>query len=255
MHSYTKDLTGTGDVSGGVVIGQRHRMFLPKGETQHGIPWDQTLFWAVYYIKGAFLDADRAFEVLRGIKTLEQRMLAKCTNTIILARFLAAHPDLRVSCNVVEGHPNASLRQTTTRAGLPAPLFTVDLEPAGLSAATVRQFLDLLSPGFAAQLSLGQTNTIAVSPASTSHSELDADALARTGISPSVIRIAVGSENPKELIAQWIGTCRLVIEPLHPGFCEQFMSPGDVDRLVRETYLDVHRRHVDAMPSMERLLE
>ena len=42
----------------------------------------QVLFWNVYYVKGAFLNADAAFEVLQGMRTLEVRMLAKCINTL-----------------------------------------------------------------------------------------------------------------------------------------------------------------------------
>ena len=63
--------------------------------------WRDTLFWNVYYVKGAFLNADAAFEVMQGIRTLENRMLAKCINTSILARFLAAHPAINVHSNVL----------------------------------------------------------------------------------------------------------------------------------------------------------
>ncbi|MBY0406313.1 MAG: PLP-dependent transferase, partial [Rickettsiales bacterium] len=92
LHSYTKDLSGTGSVIAGVVIGKNEDMFLPKGASANGISWDQTLFWNVYYVKGAFLNADAAFEVMQGMRTLEVRMMAKCINTLILARFLGAHP-------------------------------------------------------------------------------------------------------------------------------------------------------------------
>jgi len=99
VHSYTKDLSGAGSVIAGVVIGRNEDMFLPKGERAGDISWDQTLFWNVYYVKGAFLNADAAFEVLQGMRTLDVRMLAKCINTKILVEFLAAHPGINVhSC-------------------------------------------------------------------------------------------------------------------------------------------------------------
>ena len=81
-------------------------MFLPKGESvtttdangdARVVNWDETLFWNVYYIKGAFLDSDKAFEVLNGIKTLELRVLQKTINTITLARVFDAHPLINVS--------------------------------------------------------------------------------------------------------------------------------------------------------------
>ena len=42
IHSYTKDLSGTGSVIAGVVIGRNEDMFLPKGESAAGVSWDQT---------------------------------------------------------------------------------------------------------------------------------------------------------------------------------------------------------------------
>ena len=39
--------------------------------------WNETLFWNVFYVKGAFLDADKAFEVITGSRTLDLRMLRK----------------------------------------------------------------------------------------------------------------------------------------------------------------------------------
>src|SRR5688572_33139028 len=87
----------------GVVIGRNEDMVIPKGETASGgRSWEQSLFWNVYYVKGAFLNADAAFEVLQGIRTLDMRMITKCINTMVLARFLASHSDIRVRCAAVE---------------------------------------------------------------------------------------------------------------------------------------------------------
>jgi len=55
MHSYTKDISGTGAVTSGVVIGEGYRMFIPKGTEVNGLSWNKCMFWDVYYIKGAFL--------------------------------------------------------------------------------------------------------------------------------------------------------------------------------------------------------
>ncbi len=68
---------------------------------------DSIMFWNVYYVKGAFLNADAAFEVIQGIRTLTVRMLAKCINTQILAQFLDSHPQIRVNCNGLPGNENA----------------------------------------------------------------------------------------------------------------------------------------------------
>ena len=103
LHSYTKDLVGTGTATAGVAIARNERMFLPKGSRARlpaaagggEIDWSETLFWNVYYVKGAFLDADKAFEVINGMRTLELRMLQKCITTETLARARAPPRDPR----------------------------------------------------------------------------------------------------------------------------------------------------------------
>ncbi|MDE2996505.1 MAG: PLP-dependent transferase [Bacteroidota bacterium] len=254
IHSYTKDLTGNGNATAGVVIARNERMFIPKGEEMNGRSWNETLFWDAYYIKGAFLDADKAFEVISGIKTLEMRMLKKCINTLVLARFLASHDGINVHCNALEGHWNHDLREQRLRYGLPAPLFTIDFEDAGLDRQTFISFFDSLSPVFNHMVSLGQCNTTILCPAYTSHSELDVAVLKDSGIAPTNIRIAVGDENPKELIGHFLGASRLVIDPVADGFSDGFMSPEEVDVLVRDTYLDVHARYIQSGKPLEAFL-
>ncbi len=250
IHSYTKDLSGTGSVIGGVVIGRNEDMFIPKGETSGGGAWNDTLFWNVYYVKGAFLNADAAFEVLQGIRTLEVRMLAKCINTQILARFLAAHPDVTVHSNVLPGNENATLRERLMFLGLPAPLFTIDFEAARLPREAFQRFFDNLSPTFGHMISLGQSNTIVSCPALTTHSELSSDALAHAGITPTTIRFAVGDEDPKDLISHLIHAARFTIDPVVSGFSEKFLTLNLADALVKKCYLDTHQRYIESKPPL-----
>jgi hypothetical protein len=95
-------------------------------------------------------------------------------------------------------------------------------------------------------ISLGQSNTIVTCPAFTTHSELDAQALAESGIHPTTIRLAVGDEDPKDLISHFISAAQLAIDPVVPGFSGQFPAAAAIDVLVRDTYLEAHRRSVDA---------
>lgn len=244
IHSYTKDLVGDGNTTAGVVIGRNADMFMPKGDAG----WDRTLFWNVYYIKGAFLDADKAFEVLSGMKTLEMRMLKKCINTRILARWLAAHPAIAVNGPAHPDSPNHALCAQLSYLGLPAPLFTIDFEKAGLDRMAFERFFDSLSPMFGHMVSLGQSNTVVLCPALTSHSELGPDALRAAGIAPTTIRIAVGDEEPRELIGGFLQTARLALDPVVPGFSAGWPQGADVDRLVDEVYVETHRAHAAARP-------
>ncbi|OXS14954.1 Cys/Met metabolism pyridoxal-phosphate-dependent enzyme [Zobellella denitrificans] len=250
VHSCTKDMAGTGSTTAGAVIGRQPLMFLPKGEPG----WQHTLFWQCYYVKGAFLDADKAYEVLTGLKTLELRMLAKGINTLVLARFLASHPALRVSSHALDRHPNAALRRRLLRYGLPCPLFTFDLEGAGLPRDAFVRFFDALEPAFGHMVSLGQTNTLVLCPALTSHSELDEPALAAAGIHPTSIRVAVGIEPVRELIAHLVLAARRHLDPVSPGFSQGFMAPAEVDALVEQLTLDIHRARLAQQTRLAELL-
>jgi len=265
IHSYTKDLAGHGATTAGVCIARTERMFIPKGGSMNGrgvdgqpraYRWDETLFWNVYYIKGAFLESEKAFEVINGMHTLELRVLTKCINTIVLAQLLARHPQINVHCSAVPGDANAHLREKAMFLGLPAPLFTIDFEGGEkppIRREVFKRFFDCLEPGFGLQVSLGQTNTVALCPALTSHSELSDAALREAGISPSTIRIAVGDEDPRVLLAHIMQTAAAVIEPHYPGFLAGFPSPSDIDALYEKVYLDVHRRYVRSRPRMQQL--
>lgn len=266
IHSYTKDLSGSGTTTAGVVIGRRERMFLPKGESAvidgpdgstETVPWDQTMFWNVYYVKGAFLDADKAFEVLTGLRTFESRVLQKGINTLVLARLLDRHPDISVHSPAVIGHPGAPLREKLMFLGLPAPLFCIDFEGKNgrqpIPGEAFKRFFDNLEPAVSLQVSLGQTNTMALCPALTSHSELSAEALCEAGITPTTIRISVGLEDPRVLVAHLLRAAQLTIEPCCPGFCAGFPEAPAIDSLYRSTYLEWQQRFIEAQPDFSTL--
>jgi cystathionine beta-lyase/cystathionine gamma-synthase len=259
IHSYTKDLCGLGTVVAGGVIARTERMFMPKGHTvrmaghdglEREYSWDDTLFWNVYYVKGAFLDADKAFEVLTGMRTVELRLLAKCINTIVLARSLSLHPLITVNCSALESHPNSRLRSELMTLGLPPPLFTIDFEAKAakgplLDRASLKRFLDSLEPAFGLQVSLGQTNTVVLCPGLTSHSELAPNALADAGISPTTIRISVGDEDPRLLLEHMREVAKLAFGDCASEIAQGFPLADTVNELFREVYLDVHSRWIN----------
>jgi cystathionine beta-lyase/cystathionine gamma-synthase len=262
IHSYTKDLAGSGTTTAGVCIGRNERMFIPKGESvtvpgPDGTPrthrWDESLFWNVYYVKGAFLDADKAFEVINGMRTVELRLINKCINTLVLSRALARHPAINVRCSAVEGNDNYELRERHMLLGLPAPLFTFDFETElgrRISRQAFQRFFDCLEPAFGLQVTLGQVNSVVLCPAMTSHSELSEEALREAGISPTTVRVSVGEEDPRGLVAHLMRAAQLAIEPGCPGFVGQFPPAAAVDRLYESTYVDVHRRYAASRPGL-----
>ena len=254
MHSYTKDISGTGAVTSGVVIGEGYRMFIPKGGEANGLSWEKCMFWDVYYIKGAFLASDLAYDVLTGMKTLEQRMLKKVINTITFANFLASHEDFRVNSHAVKGNENYALREKCLTNGMPCSLFTVDMEHAGISRDTFASFFDGLEPGFSLMVSIGQTNSMILCPALTSHSELSPAAMAEARIFPTTMRISMGNENVKDLIAAFVNSARTHIDPIKPGFTSKFMDSDKLDNMVEEVTIDIYRKNLNNSPKLADLL-
>lgn len=241
IHSFTKDLTGNGSCIAGCVIARNNDMFIPKGMDG----WDNTLFWNVYYVKGAFLNADTAYEVMQGMRTLEVRMLRKCINTEILATFLSSHPQVTVNCNALPDNHNHTLAQKSLFLGLPAGLFTVDLG-SELATEDFQRFFDSLEPAFSHMISLGQTNTIISCPGLTTHSELNEEQQQRAQIFPTTIRIAMGIENVIDLIEHWLNAAELTLEPNNPGYVSDFMTLDQAREMAQETYLRIQQQYAAA---------
>lgn len=271
IHSYTKDLCGHGSTTAGVVIGRNERMFMGKHDSTPGLDVDgsprtwhgeETLFWNVYYIKGAFLDSEKSFEVLNGMHTLELRMLQKCINTLTLVEWLAEHPLINVNCPVAPGNPNREQVERCMFLGLPAPLFTFDFEgdksdprrEPTFSRLAFKRFFDLLDPVFGHQVSLGQPNTVVLCPAITSHSEMSADAMRDAGIELTTTRVAIGTEDPRTLIIHLLKAAEIALEPERPGFCARFPGPDRIDAIYRKHYADVHRRYVESLPGAAEMM-
>jgi len=240
IHSYTKDLTGSGSVIAGCVIARNEDMFIPKGMTG----WDNTLFWNVYYVKGAFLNADTAFEVMAGMRTLEVRMLKKCITTQIFATFMDSHPMLTVNCNGLPNNKNRALAEKNLFLGFPSGLFTVDMGSA-ISDDAFQRFFDCLEPAFSHMISLGQTNSIVSCPGLTTHSELSAEQQHEAQIFPTTIRFAMGIENPMDLITHIVAAAELAIDPVIPEFSSKFMSIERARTMARETYLLMQQQYVN----------
>lgn len=250
IHSYTKDLNGHGTAIGGCVIGKNERIFIPKGEKTrfkkrkekgwNEIHWDETMFWNVYYIKGAFLDSEKAYDIIQGIKTLEHRMLAKCINTLVLYKYFGSNPKVTVksSCSQIK------ILAAITNLSLPAPLLTLDIPMNNIQL--FKSFVDSLSPMFGGMVSLGQTDTIISCPALTTHSELNSEKLEQAGITPTTLRVAVGMEDVMDLILHFKHCAELFVDEEIKGFSSRFMSITEIARYRKKTYLEVHKKHIAA---------
>ena len=97
---------------------------------------------------------------------------------------------------------------------------------------------------------MGQSNTIVSCPARTTHSELDEEALRDTDLGLTTIRIAIGDEDPTDLISHFVNSARLTLDPVVPGFSDQFMPAKETDQMIRKCYVEGHRKFAEAIPRL-----
>ena len=138
IHSYTKDLAGSGTTTAGVCIGRNERMFIPKGDTRDRARARRQaaqLSLGREPVLERVLREGRVPRRGQGVRGDQRHAHAsncaccnKCINTLVLARALARHPAINVRCSAVEGNENYALRERLMFLGLPAPLFTIDFE-------------------------------------------------------------------------------------------------------------------------------
>jgi cystathionine beta-lyase/cystathionine gamma-synthase len=181
VHSATKFLNGHSDHLGGVVAGSRALLA--------GV-------LAMRRSTGGNLDAAAAYDLLRGLKTLEIRVLRQNDTALRVARALEGHPRVeRVDYPFLESHPDHALARRFLRGGGGVLSFTVR---GGYEAvARVHDALRLV----ARASSLGGVESLASIPVISSHrNATDAELLAQR-IGRGTLRVSVGLEDPDDLLA------------------------------------------------------
>jgi hypothetical protein len=81
------------------------------------------------------------------------------------------------------------------------------------------------------------------------------EALRDAGISPTTVRISVGQEDPRGLVAHLVAAAQATFDDEAPGFSRRFPPPHAVDEIYRRHFLDVHRRFVENLPTCAELME
>ncbi len=181
IHSATKYLAGHADLMAGVASGSAEiigRVRMANLDT------------------GAVLAPIEAWLTARGIQTLALRMDRICANAQSLAAFFRSHAGVdRVHYPGLPDHPQHDLASGLLPRGFGGMLaFEVE---GGLSAG--RRVLERLRVVRAAA-SLGSTHTLAVHPASVTHTQLSRDERERIGIADGLLRVSVGIEDADDLL-------------------------------------------------------
>ncbi len=182
VYSTTKHIDGQGRALGGVICGTRD--FIRKVVEP--------------YMKhtGGSMSPFTAWIMLNGMATLDLRCRAMADAALLVAQALETQPGVaRVVYPGLASHPQSALAQAQTGSGGTIVTFEV----AGGKDATFR-FLNRLQI-IKISNNLGDAKSIATHPSTTTHSRLSDDQKARLGITPGLVRLSVGLEDPGDLMA------------------------------------------------------
>jgi cystathionine gamma-synthase/O-acetylhomoserine (thiol)-lyase len=186
VHSATKYIGGHSDVTGGVVVGSPELIRRVR---------------ATRIDLGGSLAPDEAFLLHRGLATLPLRVERHCASAQSVARSLVGHPGLvDVLYPGLPSHPDHAVAEAQFTKGLFGGC--VSLVVAG-GRAEAQAFCNRLRLATNAT-SLGGTHTVVSHVASTTHRQFTDEALRTAGIHPATVRIAVGLEDPDDILADMV---------------------------------------------------
>ncbi len=216
VHSATKFIGGHGTSLGGVIVdsgkfdwaahADRYPGLTKPDPSYHGVIWTDAMGPAAYVGRvrtvllrntGAALSPFNAFMLLQGIETLPLRMERHCENALAVAEHLQGLDG--VSWVEYPGLPESSHAEIASRVlqGGSGALVAFGID-GGREAG--RKFIDSLEL-FSHLANIGDAKSLAIHPATTTHSQLDEGELANAGVSEDMVRFSVGIENIDDILA------------------------------------------------------
>ncbi|HDT1159364.1 TPA: PLP-dependent transferase [Klebsiella aerogenes] len=185
VHSATKYLNGHSDVVAGLaVVGDNPALAEKLGYLQNAV--------------GGVLDPFSSFLTLRGIRTLALRVERHSSNALLLAEWLEQQPQVeKVWFPWLASHPHHDLarRQMALPGGMISVVVKGDDDYAGRIIKKLRLFT--------LAESLGGVESLVSQPFSMTHASIPLEQRLANGITPQLIRLSVGIEDPQDLIADW----------------------------------------------------
>jgi O-acetylhomoserine (thiol)-lyase len=147
---------------------------------------------------GASMSPFNAFLFLQGIETLPLRMERHSQNAMAIARFLTEHPKITwVNYPGLPSHPAYERASRYHRNGLFGAILGFGIK-GGREAGG--KFIDNLQL-FSHLANVGDAKSLAIHPATTTHSQLSEESQTATGVTPDYVRLSVGIETASDLIA------------------------------------------------------
>jgi methionine-gamma-lyase len=149
-------------------------------------------------ILGTMCDPQTGWLLMRSLETLKLRMTASAEGARKVADFLLGHPRITAVWYLgflPKDHPDRSVFERQCKS--PGSTFSFEVQGGEPEAFAVLDRLEVIKLA----VSLGGTETLASHPASMTHSDIPPEEQRRFGITPALIRLSVGIENPDDLIA------------------------------------------------------
>ena len=218
IHSATKYLGGHGTTLAGVIV-ESGRFPWDNGKfpgmTEPSVGYHGVKFWETFgdfaftmrarmenlRVFGATLAPTSAWQILQGIETLPLRMERHCRNALAVARHLQNHPKVSwVHYPGLPDHPQHGLVKKQMRSvdGVPggSGLLVFGVKgglPAGVRFIESARFMSHLA-------NIGDTRTLIIHPASTTHRQLDEAQQIKAGVLPDMVRMSVGLEHIDDIL-------------------------------------------------------
>ncbi len=219
VHSATKFIGGHGTSIGGIIVdggnfdwvahADRHPGLNTPDPSYHGAIWTEAtraMGPVAYIIKarvtllrdlGAALSPFNAFQILQGLETLPLRIARHCENAAAVADYLKGHAKV---AQVI--HPSQQTGEARARAdkylkGGHGGLLGFELKGGREAGA---RFIDALKL-FYHVANIGDARSLAIHPATTTHSQLSAEEQAASGVTPGYVRLSIGIEHVDDIIA------------------------------------------------------
>jgi O-acetylhomoserine (thiol)-lyase len=215
VHSATKFIGGHGTAIAGVIVdggtfdfgaSGRHAMFTEPDPSYHGLKFWEALGPGAYIAKarvqglrdlGAAVSPMNAFLIVQGLETLSLRMERHVENAQAVAEFLEGRDEV-----TWVNYPGLPSSKWHDRAKAILPKGGGAVLSFGLAggAEAGAKFIDSLNL-FSHLANVGDVRSLAIHPATTTHSQLTAEEQAATGVSPDMVRLSVGIESIADILA------------------------------------------------------
>ncbi|MFT5122976.1 MAG: O-acetylhomoserine (thiol)-lyase [Kiritimatiellia bacterium] len=218
VNSLTKWIGGHGTSIGGVVIDsgkfsygtEKFPLFDQPDNSYHGLRWGHDLpepLAPVAYILrmrtvpmrnlGACISPDNAWMIMQGIETLPLRMERHCSNALKVAEFLKGHAKVDwVRYPGLKGDPSYEKNEKYL-SGMGGGMAVFGIKGGAEAGRKCIEALEL----FSHVANVGDAKSLAIHPASTTHSQLTEQQQLAGGIAPEMVRLSVGIEHADDLIA------------------------------------------------------